>query len=80
MLRISRRALAAVIAAATLLPHAAFAAEAPKEIRIDWATYNPVSLVFTEGLVGEGIRQDLPDVLGHRRPGQGADSGRRSRF
>jgi sulfonate transport system ATP-binding protein len=48
MLRISRRALAAVIAAATLLPHAAFAADALKEIRIDWATYNPVSLVLKQ--------------------------------
>jgi sulfonate transport system ATP-binding protein len=48
MLRISRRALAAVIAAATLLPHAAFAADTLKEIRIDWATYNPVSLVLKQ--------------------------------
>ena len=45
---ISRRALAALIAASVLLPGAAFAADAPKEIRIDWATYNPVSMVLKD--------------------------------
>ena len=48
MSRISRRALAAIIAVSTLLPGAAFAADALKEIRIDWATYNPVSMVLKQ--------------------------------
>jgi sulfonate transport system substrate-binding protein len=38
--------LAAVAAAWTALPGAAFAADALKEIHIDWATYNRVSMVL----------------------------------
>jgi|GEM_PF-6935898 len=45
---ISRRALAAIIAVSTLLPGAAFAADALKEIRLDWATYDPVSMVLKQ--------------------------------
>src|SRR6266704_611926 len=45
---ITRRAMAAAIAVSTLLPGAAFAADALKEIRIDWATYNPVSMVLKQ--------------------------------
>jgi sulfonate transport system substrate-binding protein len=64
MLRISRRALAAVIAAATLLPHAAFAADAPKEIRVDWATYNPVSLVLKQkGLLEKEFAKDGINIV-----------------
>jgi sulfonate transport system substrate-binding protein len=64
MLRISRRALAAVIAAATLLPHAAFAADAPKEIRVDWATYNPVSLVLKQkGLLEKEFARDGINIV-----------------
>jgi len=48
MPRISRRALAAIIAVATLLPGSAFAADTLKEIRIDWATYNPVSMLLKD--------------------------------
>src|SRR4249920_2218469 len=48
MPRISRRAMAAINAVSTLLPGSVFAAEALKEIRIDWATYNPVSMVLKE--------------------------------
>src|SRR5215470_15620453 len=52
MSRISRRALAAIIAVSTLLPGAALAAEALKELRIDWATYNPVSMLLkSKGLL-----------------------------
>src|SRR5579872_663797 len=47
MFSISRRAFAAVIALLALIPGAA-AAEALKEIRIDWATYNPVSLILKQ--------------------------------
>ena len=39
---ISRRTLVAAMAASMLAPGAAVAADALKEIRIDWATYNPV--------------------------------------
>ncbi len=44
---ITRRQLVATAAAAAVAPTAARAA-APTEIRIDWATYNPVSLVLKE--------------------------------
>src|SRR3981189_320914 len=48
MSTLSRRAFAALIAVSTLLPGAAFAADALKEIRIDWATYNPVSMILKQ--------------------------------
>ena len=35
----ARRAVLAAIAAAALLPAMAFAADAPKELHLDWATY-----------------------------------------
>ena len=59
MPRISRRAMAAIIAVSTLLPGAAFAADALKEIRIDWATYNPVSMVLKQkGLLEKEFAKD----------------------
>jgi ABC-type nitrate/sulfonate/bicarbonate transport system substrate-binding protein len=45
---ISRRAPAAIIAVSTLLPGAAFAADALKEIRLGWATCDPVSIVLKQ--------------------------------
>ena len=48
MPRISRRAFAAMIAGSMLMPGAAFAADALKEIHIDWATYNPVSMILKQ--------------------------------
>lgn len=50
MIHFSRRSLIAVamgtaLAAAT----AARAADKPSEIRIDWATYNPVSMLLKDG-------------------------------
>jgi sulfonate transport system substrate-binding protein len=65
MMRISRRALAAVIAAAVLLPTTtSFAADALKEIRIDWATYNPVSLVLKQkGLLEKEFAKDGINVV-----------------
>src|ERR1700709_414027 len=48
MVRISRRALAALIAVWTLMPGGAIAADALKEIHIDWATYNPVSMILKQ--------------------------------
>src|ERR1700738_4011383 len=46
MLKISRRALAAVIAVSALMPGGAYAADALKEIHLDWATSNPVSMIL----------------------------------
>src|SRR3954452_21367556 len=59
MSRISRRAFAALIAASSLMPAAAFAADPLKEIRIDWATYNPVSMILKQkGLLEEEFKKD----------------------
>ena len=56
---ISRRAFAALIAASVLLPGVALAAEPLKEIHIDWATYNPVSLVLKQkGLLEKEFAKD----------------------
>jgi len=56
---ISRRALAAIIAVSTLMPGAACAADALKEIRIDWATCNPVSMVLKQkGLLEKEFARD----------------------
>src|SRR6202035_2475321 len=52
-------AFAAVIAVSAWLPGAAFAADALKEIQIDWATYNPVSLVLKQkGLLEKEVAKD----------------------
>src|SRR6476619_4504960 len=60
---ISRRALAALIAIWTLIP-GAYAAEPLKEIRIDWATYNPVSLVLKQkGLLEKEFAKDGISVV-----------------
>jgi len=59
MPKISRRALAAIIAVASLLPGSAYAAEALKEIHIDWATYNPVSMILKQkGLLEKEFAKD----------------------
>src|SRR5580698_10056481 len=59
MTGISRRALAAVIAVSIWLPGAAFAAEPLKEIHIDWATYNPVSMILKQkGLLEKEFAKD----------------------
>src|SRR6201985_3217157 len=59
MSRISRRALAAFIAISAFLPGAAFAADPLKEIRIDWATYNPVSMILKQkGLLEKEFAKD----------------------
>jgi len=57
---LSRRHLLLGAAGAGLLPlRIARAAEAPKEIRIDWATYNPVSMVLKEkGLLEKEFTKD----------------------
>src|SRR5881628_3698240 len=64
MSRISRRAFAALIAASSLLPAAAFAADPLKEIHIDWATYNPVSIILKQkGLLEKEFAKDGISVV-----------------
>src|SRR5271163_3384680 len=59
MSKISRRAAAAFIAVSTLLPGSAWAADALKEIHIDWATYNPVSMILKQkGLLEKEFAKD----------------------
>src|SRR5215470_675457 len=61
---ISRRALASFIAVCALLPGSAFAADTLKEIRIDWATYNPVSMVLKQkGLLEKEFAKDGISVV-----------------
>jgi len=64
MPRISRRALAAIVAASILLPGGARAAETLREIRIDWATYNPVSLILKQkGLLEKEFAKDGVSIV-----------------
>ena len=59
MFNITRRAFGAIVAAGVLLPGAAFAADALKEIRLDWATYNPVSIILKQkGLLEKEFAKD----------------------
>jgi sulfonate transport system substrate-binding protein len=56
---ISWRALSAMIALLAMSPAGASAAEAVKEIRIDWATYNPVSLILKQkGMLEKEFAKD----------------------
>ncbi|MGN6410873.1 MAG: ABC transporter substrate-binding protein, partial [Nitrobacter sp.] len=59
MFKISRRGLTAALAVALLIPGAALAADPVKEIRVDWATYNPVSMVLKDkGLLEKEFEKD----------------------
>src|SRR5437667_2739208 len=59
MTLLSRRLLLGTVLAAGLAPGALLAADKPKEIRIDWATYNPVSMVLKqEGLLEKEFAKD----------------------
>jgi sulfonate transport system substrate-binding protein len=60
VIMLSRRRLLVSAAAAGLMPFGgARAADKPKEIRIDWATYNPVSMVLKEqGLLEKEFAAD----------------------
>ena len=59
MTAFARCVLAAISVVAMLLPGVAFAADALKEIRIDWATYNPVSLLLKQkGLLEKEFAKD----------------------
>jgi sulfonate transport system substrate-binding protein len=58
MFSISRRALA-IITASVLFAPGAFAADKPTQIAIDWATYNPVSMVLkSKGLLEKEFAKD----------------------
>ena len=55
----SRRSLLCSAFFVGLLPTALMAADKPKEIRLDWATYNPVSMVLKEqGLLEKEFAKD----------------------
>src|SRR3954447_19055995 len=55
----SRRSLICSAFFVGLLPTLTFAADKPKEIRLDWATYNPVSIVLKErGLLEKEFATD----------------------
>ena len=57
--KMARWAIGVIAAAALTLSPAAFAADASKEIRIDWATYNPVSIVLkNKGLLEKEFAKD----------------------
>src|SRR5438270_10541754 len=59
MSNFTRRTLTAAALFAGLLPTSLIAADKPKEIRIDWATYNPVSMVLKEkGLLEKDFAKD----------------------
>src|SRR5215475_9428150 len=61
MIPLSRRSLfATTVLLAGILPGASvLAAEKPKEIRLDWATYNPVSLLFKDkGILEKELAKD----------------------
>jgi sulfonate transport system substrate-binding protein len=60
MTALSRRSVFVSVALAALLPAAgALAVDKPKEIRIDWATYNPVSMLLKDkGLLEKEFARD----------------------
>jgi sulfonate transport system substrate-binding protein len=59
MFLLSRRTLFASALLVGLAPSSALFAQNPKEIRIDWATYNPVSMVLKEkGLLEKEFARD----------------------
>src|ERR1700684_295813 len=59
MIMLSRRNLLLAAVATGVAPRLAHAAASPKEIRVDWATYNPVSMVLKEkGLLEKALAKD----------------------
>src|ERR1700740_1525109 len=56
---LSRRSILASVLLAGLPPGAGFAADKPSTINIDWATYNPVSMVLKDkGLLEKEFAKD----------------------
>src|SRR4029079_8868535 len=61
---LSRRSVLASVLLAGLLPTASFGADNPKEIRIDWATYNPVSMLLKDkGFLEKEFAKDGIKIL-----------------
>lgn len=59
MSNITRRTFSVLAAIAILAPVNAISADAPKQITIDWATYNPVSIILKEkGLLEKEFEKD----------------------
>jgi sulfonate transport system substrate-binding protein len=59
MTPVSRRSLFACALLIGFVPGASFAADKPKEIHIDWATYNPVSILLkNKGLLEQEFAKD----------------------
>ncbi|MBB5046879.1 sulfonate transport system substrate-binding protein [Rhodopseudomonas rhenobacensis] len=59
MTTISRRLAISLVLVAIFAPSAAVAADKPREIRIDWATYNPVAIVLKQqGLLEKEFAKD----------------------
>jgi sulfonate transport system substrate-binding protein len=59
MVSISRRVFGAVVATLAFTPAMAAAVEPLKEIRLDWATYNPVSIILKQnGLLEKEFAKD----------------------
>jgi sulfonate transport system substrate-binding protein len=64
MTQFSRRSLFACALLVGLLPGSLLAADKPKEIRIDWATYNPVSILLkNKGLLEKEFAKDGISIL-----------------
>jgi sulfonate transport system substrate-binding protein len=60
---LSRRNLLLSVLATGVVPRTARAADKPNEIRIDWATYNPVSMVLKEkGLLEKEFEKDAVGI------------------
>jgi sulfonate transport system substrate-binding protein len=61
---ILRHAVVAMMALAALIPANASAADALKEIRLDWATYNPVSMILKQkGLLEKEFAKDGINIV-----------------
>ena len=59
-----RASFASVLLAGVVASAGAFAADTPKEIRIDWATYNPVSMLLkNQGLLEKEFAKDGTSIV-----------------
>ena len=59
-----RHVVIAIMALAALIPGSASAADTLKEIRLDWATYNPVSMILKQkGLLEKEFAKDGTNIV-----------------